>query len=299
VSLDLIPMLLLSLLLMTVGGDVRTVELVLGGDHEVAAGGGLIVGDGDVTVPADASIGGPVHLLGGTSRIAGTVEGDVTLLAGRLVVTDGARITGTLQHVGGLLAVEPGAMLGRMTTLDVTPADRGLGGRLVPVGLLAGLLGLVAARRARRRPGSLEHLRSAVEDHPVISLTVGALVSVSFLSLFVFMAFTLVLLPVSIVGLATGLVLVGYGIVALGTVVAARLPLRRADVAAAVGVAVVVALLWVAGFVPVVGTIAAGALVLTGLGSVLLTYLGLKEFMPATISESPVVRADRPPVPPR
>ena len=83
-SLDLIPMLLLSLLLMTIGGDVRTVELVLGGDHEAVAAGGLIIGDGNVTVPADASTGGPVHLLGGTTRIAGTVDGDVTLLAGRL-----------------------------------------------------------------------------------------------------------------------------------------------------------------------------------------------------------------------
>jgi cytoskeletal protein CcmA (bactofilin family) len=298
-SFDLIPMLLLSLLLMTVGGDVGTVELVLGGDHETVAVDGLIIGDGDVTVPADAAIGGPVHLLGGDTRIAGTVDGDVTVLAGSLVVTDGARITGTLQHLGGLLAVEPGAVIGRRTTLDVTPADRGLVARILPVSLLAGLLCLAAARRARRRPRSLEHLRSAVEDHPVVSLTVGALVSVSFLSLFVFMAFTLVLLPVSILGLATGLVLVGYGIIALGTVIAARLPLHRPGAAAAAGVAVVVALLWLAGLVPLAGSLAVGALLLTGLGAVLLTYLGLKEFRPATIPESPVVRADRPPVPPR
>lgn len=286
-SLDLIPMLLLSLLLMTVGGDVHTVELVLGGDHQATAAGGLIVGDGDVTVPADAAVTGPVHLLGGTTRIAGTVDGDVTVLAGRLVLADGATITGTLHHLGGRLVVQPGAEVARRATLDVTPADRGLAARIVPVGLLTGLLALVAARRARRRPASMEHLRSAVEEHPVISLTVGALVTVSLLSLFVFMAFTLVLLPVSILGLATGLVLVGYGVVALGTVVAARLPLRRPGAAASAGVAAVMAVLWVAGSVPAVGTVAAGALLLTGLGAVLLTYLGLKEFRPATIPEGP------------
>lgn len=286
-SLDLIPMLLLSLLLMTVGGDVRTVELVVGGVHEATGAGGLIVGDGNVTVPQQASVAGPLHLLGGTTRVTGTVNGDVVLLAGSLVVADGATITGTLQHIGGQLTVEPGARVARRSDLDVTSADRSPAQRLVPVGLVTGVLALVAARRARRRPTSLEHLRRAVAEHPVISMTVGALVTVSFLSLFVFMAFTLVLLPVSILGLAAGLVLVGYGVVALGTVVAARLPLRRRSASAAAGVTAAMAILWVAGSVPVVGTLTVGATLLTGLGAVLLTYLGLKEFQPTDIPEGP------------
>jgi hypothetical protein len=151
--------------------------------------------------------------------------------------------------------------------------------------VLTGLLALVAARRARRRPRSLEHMRDAVAHHPVVSLTVGGLVTVTFLSLFVFMAFTLILIPVSLLGLAAGLVLLGYGIVALGAVVARRLPIRRPAAAAAGGVAIVMAAVHLVGAVPILGSVVVGGLLLAGLGAVLLTYVGLKEFTPAAIPE--------------
>jgi hypothetical protein len=284
-SLDLIPMLVLSLLLLTTGGGVDSAELVLGGQHEATAHrGALIVADGQVTVPAGTTVPGPIHLLGGEARILGTVEGDITHLGGRLVVDSGARVTGTLQHIGGTLEVDSGAAVTRRTAVDVVPDDPDPVRRVLPPLLLTGLLALVAARRARRRPRSLQHMGNAIAHHPVISLTVGALVTVTFLSLFVFMAFTLILIPVSLLGLAAGLVLLGYGVVALGALVAERLPIRH-DVACAAGVIVVMAAFQLLDAVPLVGSIAVGGLLLVSLGAVVLTYVGLQKFTPVAIPD--------------
>ena len=285
-NLDLIPMLVLSLLLMTAGGDVQTAELVLDGHHEATAHrGALVVGDAQVSVPADAEVPGPVHVLGGETRILGTVDGDVTHLGGRLVVADGATITGTLQEVGGTLVVSPGADIGRRSSVEFVPGDAHPVQRVLPVALITLLLAGVGAWRARRSPRSLENMRRAVARHPVVSITVGGLVTVTFLSLFVFMAFTLVLLPVSLIGLAAGLVMIGYGVVALGGVVARRLPIQRPGWAAAVGVVAVMALLQLLPVIPVVGNVAVGGLLLAGLGAVVLTYFGLREFTPVRLPD--------------
>lgn len=285
-SLDLIPMLLLSLLLMSAGGDLDTVELVLGGAHDATSQrGGLIVGDGQVIIPADAQVPGPVHVLGGQTHIRGTVDGDVAHIAGRLIIEDSARIGGTVQHLGGALEIAPSATVNRKTSVDLVPQERGLVGRFLPGLLLTGLLALIAARRARRRPHTLDHLSAALETHPVISLTVGALVAVTFLSLFVFMAFTIVLIPISLLGFAAGLVTLGYGVLALGAVVSRRLPIARAPAASAAGVATVMLAIQLLGAVPVIGNLAVGVLLLAGLGAVLLTYFGLQEFTPVRIQQ--------------
>jgi hypothetical protein len=284
-SLDLIPMLLLSLLLMTAGGDVSTVRLVLSGDHHVADAGAIIVGDATLVVPAGTETAGPIHLIAGETRIEGTVRGDVTQIAGTLEVAEGARITGTFQHIGGALAISPDAEIGRRTAVDLVRTDPSPAERVLPVALLTLLLAFAGARWARRRPEMLDNVQAAAAGHPLISVTVGLLVAVTFLSLFVFMAFTLVLLPVSLLGLAGGLLILGYGVVALGYETGRRLPIRSVGAATAGGVVAVMVALQLLGAIPVVGDLLVGLILLAALGAVLITYFGLQEFTPVAIPE--------------
>lgn len=99
------------------------------------------------------------------------------------------------------------------------------------------------------------------------------------------MAFTLVLIPVSLVGILAGVLVTALGVIAWGHRLGARLPLRRPAVATAAGVVAVMALLTVVGRIPVLGDLVVGFVVLSGLGAVTITYVGFSEFRPAVDAE--------------
>ncbi|MDZ7689432.1 MAG: polymer-forming cytoskeletal protein [Halobacteriales archaeon] len=280
---ELIPLLIVALLMISAGGaEVQTAEVVMRGDHDMTEHrGALIVGDATVTVPADAEIPGPVYVIGGELRVRGTVTGDVTQLSGSLVAEDGAAIEGQLQHIGGREEIADGAVVGERATVEFAPAESGHVAKYAPVVLTTLALALSGAWLSRRRPKLLENVGTAAREHSLVSLTVGGLLSVTFLSVFVFMAFTLVLIPVSLLGLFVSALTVAYGVVSLGYLVGQRLDMSRTGLSTAVGVVAVVALLQVLGVVPVVGDIVAVAVLVTGLGAVVLTYFGLQRFEPA------------------
>lgn len=155
----------------------------------------------------------------------------------------------------------------------------------LPVAVLTAALAWLGARRARRRPSMLATAGGAAIRHPLVSVTVGALVTVTFLSLFVFMAFTLILLPVSLLGLAGGVVAVAYGLIVLGYLVGRRMTSWRAGPATAAGTVAVMVSLQLLGEIPLVGDLLLIAVLLAAFGAVLLTYFGLKEFHPVTLPD--------------
>jgi hypothetical protein len=254
--------------------DERTVE---------ATPDAFVVAGGNVTVPADATVRGQVFVVGGEARIAGQVRGDVRLYAGNLSVTETGAVSGELQTVSGNLSLAPGADIGRQTTLAVDPQPRS---PLATAGFLAMqmlVLGGAAALFARRAPALLATVGDAVTHHPVVSGVVGSIAGTTMLVLFVYMAFTLVLLPLSIVGLIAEFLLVLYGYLVFGYLVGERLPIERVDVASAVGVAGFLLAVDLLGRVPYLGTLVQFLLVVVGLGAVLVTYLGFRRFEPVQI----------------
>ncbi|UTF52286.1 hypothetical protein [Natronosalvus rutilus] len=286
-NLELIPLLIIVLLMVSAGGvDVETTEFVIKGDHEITEHrGALIVGDATVTVPNDETISGPVYVIGGEFRVHGTVEGDLTQLSGSLVVEDGGTIGGELQHIGGSEELASEATVAERTTTEFAPSESDPVAAYTPVILTTLILSLVGAWLSRKRPMLLENIGTTARVHPVVSLTVGALLSVTFLAVFVFMAFTLVLLPVSILGLLIGLVSIAYGIIGLGYLAGKQLETPRVGVATGLGVVGIMVVLQVAGAVPIVGDLIAGTLLLIGLGAVVVTYFGLQEFEPVLLPE--------------
>lgn len=286
-NLELIPLLIIALLMISAGGaEVETAELVMEGDHEITDHrGALIVGDATVTVPADAEVSGPVYVIGGELRVQGNITGDVTQLSGALAVDDGAAIGGELLHIAGTERLAAGARIGERTTADVTPTERGPVAAYVPSVLLALLLAFVGGWMGRKRPALLNNVGTAAREYTVVSFTVGALLFVTFLAVFVFMAFTLVLIPVSLLGLLVGMLAIAYGVLAWGYLIGEQLETDRADIATAVGVVAVMILLQVLGFVPLIGELIAIGVLLTGLGAVVVTYFGLSQFEPAILPD--------------
>ena len=286
-NLELIPLLIVALLMISTGGaDVETAELVMEGDHEITEHrGALIVGDATVTIPADAAVSGPVYVIGGELRVQGSVTGDVTQLSGVLVVENGGAIDEELLHVAGAERIAAGAQIGERTTTEVALPRSDPVAAFVPSVLLASVLALAGGLITRRRPSLLDNAGTAAHEHPVVSLTVGALLFVTFLAVFVFMAFTLVLIPVSLLGLVVGVLSIGYGILAWGYLVGTRLQISRVDIATSVGVVAVVIFLHIIGFVPVIGELVTIGVLLTGLGAVVVTYFGLSRFEPVALPE--------------
>ena len=285
-TLELIPMLLLSLLLMASdGADGGVARLVLSGDHRIGdTREAVIVGDATVVVPDDATLTGPVYVIGGTARIDGTVRGMVTHIAGTLVVGDDAEID-RLRLIGGARTVAGTADIGRRTNAFSTAATRDPASSVVPLLVAIVALALVGARLVRTRRRNLDIVARTVARHPVVTVTVGALLTITAVSLFVFMAFTLVLIPVSILGLVAGAAVTALGVIAWGHRLGRKLPLQRPRAATAAGIVTVMVLLEAIGAVPVIGDVIVGFVLLSGVGAVTITYLGFSEFRPAALPD--------------
>lgn len=280
-NLALIPLLIAALLMASTGRQLETVELVLTGEHQITEHrGGLVVADAQVVIPSEEQVAGPIYVIGGELVVAGRISTDVVQLAGTVAVVPGAEIAGELQHIGGTQEVSASSQIGRRTSLAASPAG---GNPIIGIGwlvLLTLILAWVGRRLSRRRISALQNVAGAISRHPIITLTVGTLLTLTFLSVFVFMAFTLILLPVAIVGLLAGAATVAYGLIAWGALIGGRLPVHRKDLSTALGVVVAMAALQLLARIPVVGDLIALAVLLTGIGAVTVTYFGVADFKP-------------------
>lgn len=284
---DAIPLLVVVLLMISVGGgEVQQLSVTFQGDTSLETLQDVhVVAGGTTTVPAGSTVSGDVYAIGGTTRVEGAVDGDVTLLAGNLSVADGATVTGTVQTIAGDSAVADSATVGRVSEFAAPVPSDSPGQRVGGFLLQFLVLGAIGWWLVGRHPALLENAGSAVTDHTLVSGVVGALGAATLLVLFVYMAFTLVLIPVAIVGLVAEFLVVVYGQVVFGYLVGTRVPVERVQVATVAGVGVFLVALEVLGMVPYVGGLVQLGVAAVGFGAVLNTYFGLKRFEPVTIPE--------------
>lgn len=284
---DAIPLLVVVLLMISVGGgEVQQLSVTFQGDTSLETLQDVhVVAGGTTTVPAGSTVSGDVYAIGGTTRVEGAVDGDVTLLAGNLSVADGATVTGAVQTIAGDSVVADGATVGRVSEFAAPVPSDSPGQRVGGFLLQFLVLGAIGWWLVGRHPALLENAGSAVTDHTLVSGVVGALGAATLLVLFVYMAFTLVLIPVAIVGLVAEFLVVVYGQVVFGYLVGTRVPVERVQVATVAGVGVFLVALEVLGMVPYVGGLVQLGVAAVGFGAVLNTYFGLKRFEPVTIPE--------------
>jgi hypothetical protein len=284
--IELIPLLVVVFLLVGVqGGPVESMEIVTDGTHIVSEIPDVyVVGGGEATIPSSASLSGNVYVIGGDVDVRGRIDGDVTQLSGNLTFASTATVTGNTQYVAGALDVEDGASLASFTTAETIASQSTSSVRGTMFFILQTLgLAVAAALLVRRYEFAFDNVGQAVTAHPVVSGVVGLLAAVTTLALLVFMAMTIFLTPVSIIGLGVGVLTVGYGYVVYGYLVGRYLPIGRTDLASAIGVVVFIAALELLSFVPFVGSIFQLALVVVSLGAILVTYYGLRVFEPVSL----------------
>jgi cytoskeletal protein CcmA (bactofilin family) len=299
----LLPLLALLLLSACEENGAYSGTLVAEGTHTVTAGetlrGLLAILGGDVHIQEGARVTGPVFMLGGTLDIQGQVDGDVSLVGGSLTLGPSARIEGDLNIGGGEIDRSPLATIsGNVNTGTgaTLPATTAVTGRTVVDWLArAAVGGLLLATFAhlitQLLPRPVRRVGQAAVGYPVVAGALGILTGVVFPSLLVLMAFTLVLIPVVLLGILLLLVTAAYGWIALGQAVGRRLNEWRggkfsAPVAAFLGTLALTLAVHVVSLIPYLGAWISLAAVLVALGAVLLTGYGMRTFVPASETES-------------
>lgn len=286
-NLGILPLLILALIMVSTESEADSVELLLQGEHVLQhQQGAMIIGDAEVIIPEGISVSGPVYVIGGEVTVAGKVGTDLVQLAGLVTIASTAAIDDELRVIGGSRSLDPGSEIGRVTGVDLVGNDGGSGGIGVMSTLItSAILALVGIRLRRRRPTALQNIVNTMGAHPAVSLTVGTLVFLTATALLVFMAFTIVLIPIAIIGALAGLVIAAYGIIAWGEAIGSRLPIQREPLAITLGVTLAVVAFRLVPRIPVLGDVVVIAAAFTAFGAVVVTYFGLSPYRLPTLPD--------------
>lgn len=273
--------------------------LITGGEHHLGEGdplnGELLITGGTVSLDSGGQLNGSVYIIGGVVALDGTVRGDVYLMAGELALGAQAVIVGDLHYGGGELAQDPEATIqgtfntgagvrlpGLPEPTEPTFAEEML--RLVVQTLLMAGLAALAARFA---PGSVQNMAYATADHPVVCGAMGLLIIIVVPALLLAMAFTILLIPLTLLGIVFMAVTIVYGWSGLWLAIGRRLsrllkrewsPVRGAFWGA-VGFGVFAGVLNF--IIPSLGGLLLFVAGVLGLGAVTLTRFGVQRYVPA------------------
>ena len=278
---ETVPLLLVALLLVSAQPGVDTVTTVFDGTQDVPGDAdAVIVADGTVTIPNDTRTTTSLYVIGGTAHIEGTLDGRLVQLAGNVAVGSSGTVTEQYQVLGGDWEVATGAAVNPEVIAEPVTQKRSPIESLAIFLLQAVILGVVSFVVGRRYSEFLANVCHSIRHHPVVSGTVGLLTIVTLLALFVFMAFTIILLPVSLLGLLGGVFVYLYAYIGIGSLLGQWVPTDRPGVATAAGAILFLMASRVLSFLPIIGESLLIVVVVIAIGAVFITYFGLREFQP-------------------
>jgi hypothetical protein len=299
-------LIILSALGLAACEDAYSGTLILDGNHTYHSGetlsGELVIINGAVSIEPGARLPRSIYMLAGDLRINGVIGRDLSLIGGKAVLGPLARIGGDVNLAGGSIERSPEAQIGGTfreasdLSLDAESLfpQRSLENRLIwvlPQALGMAVLGYIATRFV---PRPVKRVGKAAFEHPLVAGALGLLSGVVMPALLVLMAFTVILIPVTILGLiAMGLILV-YGWIGAGSMVGNWLNrqfqrnLHPAQ-AAFCGTLVFMLAVQALAFIPLIGPTLALIVTLIAAGAVLITRFGTHTFVPAMDPELPEV----------
>lgn len=289
-------------------------RVIVGSDFTLASGetitGNLVIIGGDVTLEAGSTVTGDVALLGGSLTIAGQVDGEVVATGGMLTLEAQANINGDVMTTGTTITRDPQATLGgeflhnplEPLTVTVPGQDGQFSAMDLGFGRLLGLIwflfrsfmfAALAVLLVMLFPSPNGRVARAIAKQPLMAGLIGLLTLIAAPLLLVFMAITLILLPVALLGVLIFVVILALSWVALGFEIGNRIAkLLNQNWADAVnaGVGTLMLSLVAGGFgeiIPCVGWIVPILAVCLGLGAIVLTRFGMQEATEVAVSPQP------------
>lgn len=288
---------ILSLLLTACGSNgLYRFTLITNGQHtfDHDLGGDLILLGGSTTLSAGTTLDGSVHIFSGRLIVDGQINGDVSFLNGDLTLGESARIGGDLNlgsgsyHPSGTSVIKGQVNAGTGIPLPDLPERSAPSpwARLLRSLISGSLVGFASVVLIRYAPGAVARVGEAAVRHSLVSGAMGLLVGVVGISLLVTMAYTILLIPITLLGLCVLGAAMLYGWIGLG-VTAGRFGVRvlkrsvNPSAAAFCGTLVVMLGLELLTSIPTIGGLIGIACASVGLGAVSLTRFGLHRFVPA------------------
>jgi hypothetical protein len=283
--------------------------------------GDLLIFGGSVDLEEGSTVRGDVLLFGGNADVLGTIRGNLALLGGRADLGSSAVVTGDLVTLGGSVDQAEGAVIeGDYLTSDgvyfpfdfdlpnVTRLpDFGRDFRIEPFRqssfgpffspvtnilwfvLRTLLVAALAILVVLFWPKPVERAGSAAVSQPIVAGGLGCLTFIVVPFLIVLMAITIIGIPLSFLAVVALVVAVVFGWIAIGVEVGRRM-VEAFDwdihPAASAGIGTLTAGFVVGGIgqVPCVGWIAPLLVGAAGLGAVILTRFGSREYQTASAS---------------
>ncbi len=276
----------------------------------------LFVLGGNVSLMSGSTVNGNVVLIGGSAQAAGTIHGSMTVFGGTLNLAGTFVLDGNLTTAGTAVNRAAGAQInGTINTNGSSPTIVIPGQVQIPnlnttanpffkvfsFFLRLFLWTLAAMVLAMFVPNHLERTADTAITQPLISGGLGLLTAIVVPVLAVLLAITICLIPVSLVAILLLVVAWFFGLISLGYEVGKRISSMSKEkwhpaLSAGLGTLLLIAVLnGVDAIVPCVGWIPKFLVGLVGLGAVLLTQFGTKEYNPTPSLPSPAPTSILPP----
>jgi hypothetical protein len=296
-------------------------EVVLGGSFTLDSGetlsGNLWVLGGNATLATGSRVTGSLMVLGGNVNLQGEISGDINAMGGNIDLGSQAVVRGDLNLVGGSYARNPTARIeGDINTEPRGPFQFTLpSGAQVPAVEVstnplwefvtfffrAFVISALAVLAVMFWPRHVEKIGQTAINQPLPAGGIGLLTAMIAPIVLLVMTITIILIPVTLIGLLL-LSLIGlFGWISIGMEVGQRMAnsLKKdwaMPVSAGVGTLVfTIVAAGVGEVVPCVGWVVPTLLGLVGFGAVLLTRFGTQTYPGSTPPQMPVVPVVIPP----
>lgn len=283
-------------------------------ENQVLNGDLAIIG-GSASLREGSQVRGSVVVIGGLLEIDGFVTGDIQAIGGSVTLNKTAVIEGSVFNFGSNLRQVDGATIegSQITNLpfdlefseleipDATAvpfeAARRTTGfitrfiwailQILAMGGLAMLVILIA-------PKSTDRIATSIGKQPFTHWGIGLLTAFAFPAIIMVCFITIVLIPLGLIGIMALIVALIYGWIALGYEIGKRLFANNSNMSpaliAGIGTVILSVVARVLGAIPCIGWLLTTTLSLFGLGAIILTKVGMRDY-PEEVYKSNIVNS--------